>query len=159
MSVYDWLLFLHVLSAFILVSALVLFTFLIAFLWKTDLPSDIARVSGISRLGNALVGIGMTGVLILGIILAFEAENYAIWDPWIIAALVLWAAGGELGRRTGLAYAAAGARAGTLVADGRDAPNPELGAMFRSSRALGFHLATLAATTLLLLDMIFKPGA
>jgi uncharacterized membrane protein len=158
-SVHDWLLFLHVLSAFILVSALVLFTFLIAFLWKTDLPSDIARVSGISRLGNALVGIGMTGVLVLGIILAFEADSYAIWDPWIVAALVLWALMGELGRRTGLAYAATGARAGALVAEGRDAPNAELGAMFRSSRGLGFHVATLAVTTLLLLDMIFKPGA
>jgi uncharacterized membrane protein len=158
-SVHDWLLFLHVLSAFILTSALVLFTFLIAFLWRSDVPSDIARVSGISRVGNAFVGVGMGGVLVLGIILAFEADSYAIWDPWIVAALVLWAIMGELGRRTGVAYDAAGARARALLAEGRGEPNPELGAMFRSSRGLGFHLATLAAVTLLLLDMIFKPGA
>jgi uncharacterized membrane protein len=158
-SVHDWLLFLHVLAAFILVSALVLFTFLIAFLWRSDVPSDIARVSGISRLGTAFVGIGSVGVLVLGVILAFEADSYAIWDGWIVAALVLWAIMGELGRRTGLAYDAAGARARELVKEGRDAPNPDLGAMFRSSRGLGFHLATVAAATVLLLDMVFKPGA
>ena len=34
MSLHDWLLFLHVLSAFILVAAEVLFTFLIAWLYS-----------------------------------------------------------------------------------------------------------------------------
>ena len=159
MSLHDWLLFLHVLSAFILVSPLVLFTFLIAYLWRSDVPSDIARVSDLSRFGSVLVGIGSMGVLILGIVLAFEADSYAIWDPWIVAALILWAVMGELGRRTGLAYDAAGAKARELVAAGHDAPNPELGAMFRSSRGLTFHIATVAVVLLLLLDMIFKPGA
>ena len=159
MSHNDWLLFLHVLSAFILVAAEVLFTFLIAWLWKRDVPSDIARVSGISRFGSILVGVGSVGVLILGIALAFEADSYAIWDPWIVAAIVLWLAYAELGRRTGKAYDAAGARARTLVNEGRNEPNPELGAMFRSRAALGFHLASVAALVLLLLDMFFKPGA
>jgi uncharacterized membrane protein len=158
-SLHDWLLFLHVLSAFILVSPLVLFTFLIVYLWRSDVPSDIARVSDLSRLGSVLVGIGSMGVLILGIVLAFEADSYAIWDPWIVAALILWMAMGELGRRTGLAYDAAGAKARELVAAGHEAPNPELGAIFRSSRGLTFHLATVAVVLLLLLDMIFKPGA
>jgi drug/metabolite transporter (DMT)-like permease len=158
-SLNDWLLFLHVLSAFILVAAEVLFTFLIAWLWKRDVPSDIARVSGISRFGSILVGVGSVGVLILGIALAFEADSYAIWDPWIVAAIVLWLAFAELGRRTGKAYDAVGTRARTLVNEGRDEPNPEVGAMFRSRAALGFHLASVAALVLLLLDMFFKPGA
>jgi drug/metabolite transporter (DMT)-like permease len=158
-SLNDWLLFLHVLSAFILVAAEVLFTFLIAWLWKRDVPSDIARVSGISRFGSILVGVGSVGVLILGIALAFEADSYAIWDPWIVAAIVLWLAFAELGRRTGKAYDAVGARARTLVNEGRDEPNPEVGAMLRSRAALGFHLASVAALVLLLLDMFFKPGA
>jgi hypothetical protein len=98
-------------------------------------------------------------VLLLRIALAFEADGYAIWDPWIVAAIVLWAAFAELGRRTGKAYDAAGARARTLVNEGRDEPNPELGAMFRSRAGLGFHSASIAVLLLLLLDMIFKPGA
>jgi hypothetical protein len=158
-SLNDWLLFLHVLSAFILVAAEVLFTFLIAWLWKRDVPSDIARVSGISRLGNVLVGVGAGGVLLLGIVLAFEADSYAIWDPWIVAAIVLWLAWAEVGRRTGKVYDAAGARARALVDEGRDEPNLELGAMFRSRAGLLFHAASVAVIVLLLLDMIYKPGA
>jgi uncharacterized membrane protein len=158
-TLHDWLLFLHVLSAFALVGAEVLFTFLIAALWRTDLPSDIARVSGISRLGTALVGAGSGGTLVFGVILAFEADSYAIWDGWIIAALVLWVAFNEIGRRTGKAYDAVGKRAVALVNEGRDAPNPELGAAFRSQKALVLHLSSLAVLVLFLLDMTFKPGA
>jgi drug/metabolite transporter (DMT)-like permease len=158
-STYDWLLFLHVLFAFALVSAEVLFTFLIASLWRSDLPSEIARVSGISRFGSVLVGIGSVGVLLFGIGLAFQADSYAIWDGWIIAALVLWVAFTEIGRRTGKAYDAVGKRALTLANEGRDAPNAELGAAFRSPTALWLHLSSLGVVLLLLLDMIYKPGA
>ena len=159
MDTYDWLLFLHVLAAFVLVAAEVLFSFMIALLWKRDLPSEIAGISGISRFGSVLVGIGSVGVLVFGIALAFEAESYAIWDGWIIAAIVLWLAFIELGRRTGKAYDAVGARARTLLAEGQAGPNPELGAMFRSPTALWLHVSSLAVVVLRLLDMFFKPGA
>jgi hypothetical protein len=158
-TLHDWLLFLHVLSAFALVGAEVLFTFLIFWLWRTDLPADIARISGISKIGSVLVGIGAGGTLILGVILAFEADSYAIWDVWIIAAVILWFAFAEVGRRTGQAYDAAGARARTLVSEGRTEPSPELGATFRSSNAFALHLTSLAIVVLFLLDMIFKPWA
>jgi Predicted integral membrane protein (DUF2269) len=158
-TLHDWLLFLHVLSAFAFVGAEVLFTFLIFWLWRTDLPADIARVSGVSKLGSALVGAGAGGVLVFGVILAFEADSYAIWDPWIVAALILWFVFAAIGRRVGMAYDAAGAKARELVAAGRTDPNPELGAMYRSSSALNWHLVSLGIIVLFLLDMIFKPGA
>jgi uncharacterized membrane protein len=158
-STYEWLLFLHLLAAFALVSAEVLFTFLIASLWRTDLPSQIARVAGIPRLGTVLVGVGSVSVLVFGIALAFQADSYAIWDGWIIAALVLWLAFNEIGRRTGKAYDAVGKRALALVNEGRDIPNLELRAAFRSPTALWLHIASQGVVVLLLLDMIFKPGA
>jgi hypothetical protein len=158
-TLHDWLFFLHVLSAFALVGAEVLFTFLIFWLWKSDLPADIARVSGLSKVGSALVGVGAGGVLVFGVILAFEADSYAIWDPWIVAALILWFAFGAIGRRVGIAYDAAGAKARELVTAGRTEPSSELGAMFRSSSALTWHLVSLGIIVLFLLDMIFKPGA
>ena len=40
--------------------------------------------------GNAAVGIGPGGTIILGIWLAFSVGGYEIWDGWIIAAIVLW---------------------------------------------------------------------
>lgn len=159
MSLHDWLLFLHVLAAAALVAAEVLFTFLIVWLWRTDLPSDIARVSGLSKLGTILIGIGSLGTIVLGVILAFEAEDYAIWDGWIVAAIVLWVVLMEVGRRAGAAYDETGKRARTLVAEGRDQPNAELGRMFRSQKALWLHTASVALVVLILLDMILKPGA
>jgi uncharacterized membrane protein len=158
-STYEVLLFLHVLSAFALVGALVLFSFLIAALWRSDLPEEIARVTGISRLGTALVGVGSVGVLTFGIALAFEADSYAIWDGWIIAALVLWAVLAAVGQRAGKAYDEVGAYARELVAAGNVGPSRELGLAFCSERALGLHLASVAIVLLLLLDMMFKPGA
>jgi len=62
-------------------------------------PGEIARVSDISKLGSALVGIGAGGVLVFGVILAFEADSYAIWDAWIVFALILWFLFAEVGRR------------------------------------------------------------
>ena len=159
MDTHDWLIFLHVLAAFALVGAEVMFTFLIFWLWRTDAPADIARVSGLARIGSVLIGVGAIGTLIFGIILAFEADSYAIWDGWIIAALVLWVAFNEIGRRTGKAYDAVGKRAIAFVHEGRDAPNAELGAAFRAPKALWLHIASLAVVALFLLDMTFKPGA
>jgi hypothetical protein len=158
-SLHDWLLFLHVFAAFALVAAEVLYTFLIVWLWRTDLPSDIARVSGISKLGMVLIIVGSLGTILLGVILAFEADSYAIWDGWIIAAIVLWALLMEVGRRAGASYDETGKRARTLVAEGRDQPNVELGHMFRSAKALWLHSAAAALVVLILLDMILKPGA
>jgi hypothetical protein len=64
-----------------------------------------------------------------------------------------------VGQRTGQAYDAAGAKARQLVSEGRLEANTELGAMFRSSRALTLHLVSLGIVVLFLLDMIFKPWA
>jgi uncharacterized membrane protein len=158
-STYEVLLFLHVLSAFALVSAQVLFSFLIAALWRSDVPAEIDRVAGISRFGSGLIGVGSVGVLIFGIALAFQADSYAIWDGWIVAALVLWAVLGAVGQRVGKAYDEVGRQARELVAAGNVGPNRELGLAFRSEKALGLHLASVAVFVLLLLDMMFKPGA
>jgi Predicted integral membrane protein (DUF2269) len=154
----GWLLSLHLLAAAALVSAEVLFTVMILASRNAELPSAVTRLNGVSRVGNVLVGVGSVGVLVLGVILAFQKDAYAIWDPWIVAAIVLWAIFAETGRRTGAHYDAASDRAEALAAEG-DTPSPELNAMMRDSRALMFHILSVAAVVLMLLDMIFKPGA
>jgi uncharacterized membrane protein len=159
MSRYDWLLFLHVLAAFSLVTALVLVTFLIVGGRRLALPSEIARMFRVSRAGDILFGVGSIGTIVLGILLAIDVDQYQVWDGWIIAAIVLWAVAMETGRRTGRFYNAARDRARALVAEGRDVPNPELNATLRSSTGLLLHLATFALVILLLVDMIYKPGA
>jgi hypothetical protein len=159
MSRYDWLLFLHMLAAFSLIAAQVLVTFLIVGGRRLDLPSEIVSMFRVSRAGDVLFGVGAIGTIIFGILLAIDADEYQVWDGWVIAALVLWALGMAVGGRTARFYYAARDRARTLVAEGRDLPNPELNATLRSSQGLLLHLATVVIVLLLLVDMIYKPGA
>jgi hypothetical protein len=159
MDFTDWLLALHLLAAAALVAALVLFSVLIVSSWGLNVPSGVARMMGVSKAGSAIVGIGSLGTIVFGVWLAIDIDAYKVWDGWVIAAIVLWAISVETGRRSGLSFTEAGKRAQALVASGNDAPNAELGALMSSSRALWLHVATCAVVVLILLDMIFKPGA
>lgn len=158
MTLYDWLLFLHVLAAVALVAALVLYTFLIVVLRDVDVPSDAVRLFRLSRVGDVLTGIGAIGVLVFGVWLAIEVDGYEIWDGWVLAAIVLWIVMGAVGQQTGSTYNAARDRARALVAEG-DAPSSELNAMLRSSRGRILHTAAVVSALALLVDMIYKPGA
>jgi uncharacterized membrane protein len=158
-SRYDWLLFLHVLAAFSLVAAQVLFTFVILGSRNLDLPSDVARMFRLTRVGEVLVNAGAIGVLIFGIWLAIDVDEYQIWDGWIIAALVLWALFAEVGRRLGKIYNVARDRARALVAENRNEPSPELNAILRSQTGLVLHAGSVVIVLLFFVDMIYKPGA
>jgi hypothetical protein len=127
--VYEWLLFFHVLAAFLLVAGVVAYGVLVF-----NGGAAVRRALGPPAL--ALWNGGAMGVLVFGVWLAVDTDGYAIWDAWIIAALVLWLVAGGVGDRL-----ARGLREG----DDREA------------RVLVTVMAL--ATLLLLLDMIFKPGA
>jgi uncharacterized membrane protein len=160
MELTDWLLALHLIAAALLVAALVLFSSLIISGWKTaDVPSSAARMMSISRIGSIVIGIGSLGALIFGIWLAVDIDAYSVWDGWVIGAIVLWAIAMAAGGRSGKAYAAAGERAQELIATGNDAPDAELGALMRGSSGLWLHLVTCTLVLLILIDMIWKPGA
>ena len=88
MELYDWLLALHVLSAFAWIAALVVFSVVVVAGRRLSVPSDVARMFQVSRAGNVLIAVGMIGTIAFGIWLALD--EYEIWDGWIIAALVLW---------------------------------------------------------------------
>jgi uncharacterized membrane protein len=159
MSFDDWMLALHVLSAFAYVAGLVLFWVLIVAVRRTDTPEGTIRMEPIAKVGNAAIGAGAGGTIVLGIWLAFRLDSYAIWDGWIVAAIVLWLVSAELGRRTGAEYMRGTTKAKELEAAGQTGPSAELVELNRTSA--GVVLQTLASLVLLLilLDMIFKPGA
>ncbi len=134
---YDWLLFLHVLSAFALFGTVAIFS---AFALGTATDSRLLAVA------NALWNVGGLGTLVLGIWLAIYVDGYEIWDGWIITAIVLFSIATELGRRAQLGYTpAAGSQAGAATTG---APPAALMHWLRS-------LVILA----LLVVMIYKPGA
>jgi hypothetical protein len=155
----DWALAVHVLSAFAYVGGIVLFWVLIVAVRRMGTPEETIRMEPIVKVGNAAVGIGAAGTLLIGIWLAFSVGSYAIWDGWIIAALVLWALSGGLGQRTGAAYMQGMNKAKELERAGESGPNAELLALNRTSNGVVLHALVSVAALLLVLDMIFKPGA
>jgi hypothetical protein len=155
----DWMLALHVLSAVAFVSGMVLFWILIVAVRRIDTPDETLRLGPLAKVGNAAVGIGLGGTIILGIWLAFSVGGYDIWDGWIIAALVLWLIAAELGRRTGAAYMEGPIKAQELAAAGQTGPSAELLAVNRTSTGLLMHTLASVVVLLILIDMIWKPGA
>ena len=128
MNSYDTLLTLHVLSAFAMVAAVVVFTVLMLAMWRVDRPSEIATLFRVAQPANRLVVVGSAAALVFGVWLAIYVDGYELWDGWILAALVLWAVATELGRR---------ARA----------------------ELRPWHWLRALVVLLILVDMIWKPGA
>jgi hypothetical protein len=155
----DWMLALHVLSAFALVAGTILFWVLIVAVRRTDTPEGTIRMAPAVKVGNAATGVGAGGTLVLGIWLAFSVGGYEIWDFWIIAALVLWAVLTALGQRTGVAYMQGMTKAQELQAAGQTGPSSELLALNRTPNGLLLHSLTSLVILLILIVMIWKPGA
>jgi uncharacterized membrane protein len=159
-SFYDWLLFLHVAAAFALVAALVVFWVVAVAARDVDRPNDSLRYFRVAKPANVLVIAGTVGTLLFGIWLAIDAEAYKLWDGWILAAFVLWAIAAGTGQRGGVTYANAAKLAGRLAAEGRgDEPSEELRTLLKDRRAMWLNIVSSLGVLLLLIDMIYKPGA
>jgi hypothetical protein len=159
-SLDDWILAMHLLSAFALVGALVMFSIAIVSVRNADRPSQAIAIAPVVKVGNIAVSIGILGTIVFGIWLAISLDRYSIFDFWVIAALVLWAIGAETGRRSGAEYDRAFARARELAAAGKaDEPSPEFATEIHSRRGGLLHLIATVAIALILVDMIWKPGA
>jgi hypothetical protein len=138
-DLYDWLLFLHVLSAFLVVGAL-------AVLWALVLGTRPAMpmlgpVSAMrfGRIAGILSGVGMIGTIGLGIWLAIDVDGYELWDGWILASLILWAVAGWAGGASGRAF----------MAD--PIANRQTGIRLQAVNSIGILV--------ILVLMIWKPGA
>jgi hypothetical protein len=155
----DWVLALHVLSAFSLVAGIILFWVLIFAVRRIDTPGDTLRLGPIAKVGNATVGAGMGGTIIFGVWLAFSYGGYDIWDGWILAALVLWFVATGLGQRTGKAFMQGPVKAQELESAGQTGPNAELLAVNRTSQGLLMHTLTSLVVLAIIILMVWKPGA
>jgi hypothetical protein len=155
----DWMLALHVLSAFALVAGMILFWVLIVAVRRTDTPAGTLRMGPMTGVAGAAIGIGMGGTIALGVWLAFSVGGYDIWDGWIVAAIVLWVVAAALGQRANTAYVAGVKKAQELQAAGQTGPSAELLALNRTSRGLVLQVLVSIIVLLIVIDMIWKPGA
>jgi hypothetical protein len=155
----DWMLALHVLSAFAVVAGIILFWVLIVAVRRTDTPEGTLRLGPLTRVADGAIGIGMGGTVILGVWLAFSVGGYDIWDGWIVAAIVLWLIAAELGRRASAAYVAGVKKAQELQSAGQTGPSAELLALNRTSTGVVLQVLISIVVLLIVIDMIWKPGA
>jgi len=126
----ETLLFLHLLSAAVLFAGM-------AGLSARVLGADVG--AGSLRVFYGLWNGGAAGVLIFGIWLALNIDDYGILDAWILTAIVLWAAAGGVVEMALASY--------------RDST----GAV--PARAASLHWIGVAMIVLLLADMVWKPWA
>jgi hypothetical protein len=127
--VYDWLLFFHLLAAFLLAVTAVTYS---------AVALGAAASGRTMFVADRCWDVGGIGTLVLGVWLALYLDQYEFWDGWIIGALVLWLVATGLGDGVRRRFAQA------EVADNR--------------AALLHWLRTLAVLGLLVL-MVWKPGA
>jgi hypothetical protein len=155
----DWILALHLLSAFAYVAGMIVFWVLIVAVRRTDTADATIRMAPIVKVGTIGTGVGAVGTIVFGLWLTFSVGGYRIWNFWIIAALVLWAIAGGLGGQTGKEYQRGMDKAKELEAAGQTGPNSELLEINRTQRGLVLHSVASLALLLILIDMIWKPGA
>jgi hypothetical protein len=138
-NLYDWLIFLHVLSAFLAVGSLTaLWALVLSSSGATPLISpDSAMRFG--RTAGIVVGAGMMGAIFFGVWLAIYLDGYQLWDPWILASIVIWAIAGWAGGESGKAFA-------SDAVGGRQA-----GIRYQAINSVGLFI--------ILVLMIWKPGA
>jgi uncharacterized membrane protein len=141
------------------VAAMILFWVLIVAVRRTDTPEGTLRMGPVTRVAGAAIGIGMGGTIALGVWLAFSVGGYDIWDGWIVAAIVLWVVTAALGQRVNTAYEAGTKKAQELQAAGQIGPSAELLALNRTSKGLVLQFVVSIVVLLIVIDMIWKPGA
>jgi len=159
MTLDDWLLALHLLSAFALVGATVMFAIVVVALRSSGRPTHVLALAPLFKAAGIVVVVGSLGTVVFGVWLAISLDAYHVWDGWVIAAIVLWAIGSETGRRGDPEYRPAFSRAEELVRAGDDSPSEELAALCRPRLGLVFNAVASAAVLLILIDMVWKPGA
>ena len=141
----------HLLSAFAAAAALVLFSVMVYSGRRMTTLEETRLLFRVGPLGGILIGAGIGLTFVFGVILAVHSNTFNIWDGWVIAGIVLWAAFAAVGQRTGKYYT----DVQKLVE--QEGTEAEALALLRAPTGALLHLATVGLFVLILLDMIFKP--
>jgi uncharacterized membrane protein len=154
---YDWLLFLHVTGAFLVIGgAAMAGVFNLAAL-RSERPSDVVLLFRFARVAVAAIGVGMALTLGFGLWLVHHV-GYSWGQTWIVLALVFWVLSNALGGIGGKRERKVRELAERLTAEG-DAPSAELSARLRDPVWLALSWGSGVVVIAILALMIWKPGA
>jgi uncharacterized membrane protein len=151
------LLFLHLVSAFLLVGGATVAGVVQTAALRRERPSEIAMLLKLARPGVLLVTVGALGTLVFGIALA-EHEDIGLGTGWVSAALALWVAMMLLGGIGGRSARHARELAERLAAEG-DAQSEELRSLVSHRPSILLSYASTAAIVAIIVLMVWKPGS
>jgi uncharacterized membrane protein len=154
-SLYDWLVFIHVSGAFLLMGGALMAAVLNIAAQQRERPSEVALLLGLTRFAVIGISAGLLLTLAIGLWLVSEAD-YGYGDTWIVVSLVLWVVGSALGSRGGRREREARVMAERLAGEG-DLPSPELRARVRDPVTLALSYGSGLAILAVLVLMIWKP--
>ena len=159
MSFQDWIFSFHLLFAATLVGGLVMSWIVVVALFSTDSAGETLGFNRVATIANAAIVLGLPGTIALGIWLAILRPEFHPWDGWIIAAIVLWVVATAAVARSFVEYRKPVAKSRELAASGRLGASEELARLNRSFAGLLFRAVGSVAIVLIVIDMIYKPGA
>jgi uncharacterized membrane protein len=157
LSTNDWLLFLHITGAFLLLGGGVVAGALNIAALRRDRPSEIVLLFGLIRIAVASIMTGTLLAFVFGLWLVHEV-GYGYGDGWVIAAIVLLVVANALGGIGGRREEQTAKYAAELAARG-DAPSPELRRRVRDPVSLALSYGSGLVLVAILAIMIWKPGA
>jgi uncharacterized membrane protein len=154
---YDWLLFLHVTGAFLVIGGAVMAGVFNLAALRSERPSDVVLLFRFARVAVAAIGVGMALTLGFGLWLVHHV-GYSWGQTWIVLALVFWVLSNALGGTGGKRERKVRELAERLTAEG-DAPSAELSARLRDPVWLALSWGSGVVVIAILALMIWKPGA
>jgi uncharacterized membrane protein len=157
LTTYEWLLFLHVTGAFLLLGGGVVAASLNLAALRRDRPSEIVVLFGLIRIAVASIIIGTLFLFVFGLWLVHEA-GYGYGDGWVVSAIVLLILANAMGGIGGRRDEATAKLAADLAAQG-DQPSPELRRRVHDPVSLALSYGSGLVLVAILAIMIWKPGA
>jgi len=155
---FQWLLFLHVAGAFLVLGGAVMGGILNFFALRRDRPSDVVVLYRMVRYAVTSISIGMVVTIVFGLWLVADVKSIEWSDAWVIVSLLLWvlanALGGVGGRREKETRQLAERLAGE-----NDAPSDELNRRMHDPVTLALSWGSGLVVIAILALMIWKPGS
>ena len=159
MTFEDWIFSIHLLFAATLVGSLVMSWIVVVSMRTADTPAATLNLHRVGMVATGATILGLVGVIVFGIWLAILRIDFHPWDGWVIGAIVLWILATIALMRSFVEYAKPVGLARTLVTSGRSGSSSELTALNRTSTGLLLRVLASAAIVVIVVDMIWKPGA
>jgi uncharacterized membrane protein len=153
---YQWLIFLHVTGAFLVLGGAVFGGILNFFALRRERPSEIVVLFRLVRIAVVAISIGMVVTLALGLWLIADVDFIEWSDGWVVAALILWVVANAFGGIGGKRERQTRELAEQLVAAG-DEPSTELRARMHDPVTLALSWGSGVIVIAILALMIWKP--